>query len=185
MPDLAKEAGPLHMLTRANVPFVWSESCQEAFGRLKELLTSPPVLAYPDFLKPFVLHTDASGKGLGAVLEQEQADGKNHPIAYTSCTLSPHEERYGIMELETLAVVWSLRHFRAYLYGHKFIVYTDHSPVKSLKTKHPSGKLACWGEVVSEFDLEVKYHPNDKSIRVNLDRVTLCRVELPDESWLG
>ena len=76
-------------MTRANVPFVWSESCQEAFSRLKELLTSPPVLAYPDFLKPFVLHTDASGRGLGAA--QEQADGKNHPIAYASRTLSLHE----------------------------------------------------------------------------------------------
>ena len=131
MPDFAKEAGPLHMLTRANVQFVWSESCQEAFGRLKELLISPPVLAYPDFLKPFMLHTDASGKGLGAVLEQEQADGKNHPIAYASRTLSPHEQWYGITELETLAVMWSLRHFHAYLYGHKCVVYTDHSPVKS------------------------------------------------------
>ena len=105
VPDFAKQAGPLHTLTRANVPFLWSESCVEAFSRLKELLTSPPVLAYPDFSKPFVLHTDASGKGLGAVLEQEQADGKNHPIAYASRTLSKHEQRYGITELETLAVV--------------------------------------------------------------------------------
>ena len=64
VPDFAKEARPLHMLTRVNVQFVWSESCQEAFSQLKELLTSPPVLAYLDFLKPFVLHTDASGKGL-------------------------------------------------------------------------------------------------------------------------
>ena len=64
MPDFAKEAGPFHMLTRANVPFLWSESCQEAF--VEEAPPSPPVLAYPDFLKPFVLHTNASGKGLGA-----------------------------------------------------------------------------------------------------------------------
>ena len=82
------------------------------------LLTSPPILAYPDFSKPFVLHTDASlGRGQGAVLEQlEQADEKYHPIAYASPTLSPHEQQYGITELETLAVVWSLRHFQAYLY---------------------------------------------------------------------
>ena len=145
------------MLTQASVQFLWSKSCQEAFNRLKALLTSPPVLAYPDFSKPFVLHMDASGRGLGGVLEQEQADEKYHPIAYASRTLSPHEQQYGITELETLAVVRSLRHFRAYLYGHKCVVYTDHSPVKSiLKTKHPSGKLARWGEVVSEFDLEVK-----------------------------
>ena len=152
------------MLTRASVQFLWSKSCQEAFNLLKALLTSPPVLAYPDFSKAFVLYMDASGKGHGAVLEQEQADEKYHPIAYVSPTLSPHEQWYGITELETLAVVWSLRHFQAYLYGHKFVVYTAHSPVKSLlKTKHPSGKLARWGEVVSEFDLEVKYRPGHKN----------------------
>ena len=66
------------------------------------------------------------------------------------------------MELETL---WSLRHIHAYLYGHKCIVCTDYSPVKSLlKTKHPSGKLAHWGEVVSEFDFEVKYRPGCKYV---------------------
>ena len=60
VPDFAKGAGPLHMLTRASVQFLWSKSCQEAFKQLKALLTSPPVLAYPDFSKPFVLQTDAS-----------------------------------------------------------------------------------------------------------------------------
>ena len=130
------------MLTRAKCSIC---VVQEAFCRSKELLTSPPVLAYPDFLKPFVLHTDASGKGLGAVLEQEQADGKNHPIVYASRTSSLHEQRYGITELETLAVVWSLRHFRAYLYGHKCIVYTYHSPVKSiLKTTDPAEATLHW-----------------------------------------
>jgi len=141
------------------------------------------VLAYPDFSKPFLLHTDTSGKGLGAVLEQEQADGKNHPIAYASRTLSKHEQRYRITELETLAVVWSLRHFRAYLYGHKCTVYTDHSPVKSLlKTKHPSGKLARWGEVVAEFDIEVKYHPGRKNTNADaLSRSPVGQSELENE----
>ena len=85
---------------------------------MKVLLTSPPILAYPDFSKPFVLHTDASlGRGQRAVLEQlEQADEKYHPTEYASPTLSPHEQRYGITGLETLAVVWRDRHFRAYLY---------------------------------------------------------------------
>ncbi len=146
VPGFAKVAGPLHRLTRADVPFFWSESCQNAFVQLKTLLTSPPVLAYPDFARSFVVHTDASGKGLRAVLEQEQADGSRHPIAYASRNLSKHEQRYGITELETLAVIWSLRHFRAYMWGHKCTVYTDHAPVKSLlKSRHSSGKLARWG----------------------------------------
>ena len=97
--------------------------------------------------------------------------------------MSPHEQRYGITELETLPVVWSLRHFRAYLYGHKCIVYTDHSPGKSLlKTKHPSGKLAHWGKVVSEFDLEVKYHPGHKNANADaLTRSPVSQSELQDD----
>ena len=183
VPNFAKIAGPLHMLTRANVPFLWTESCEGAFSQLKELLVSPPLLAYPDFSKPFILHTDASGKGLGAVLEQEQGDGKNHPVAFASRTLSKHEERYGITELETLAVVWSLRHFRAYLYGHKCTIYTDHAPVRSLlKTKHPSGKLARWGETVAEFDLEVKYKPGRKNANADaLSRSPLDQVDTEED----
>lgn len=72
----SKIAAPLYGLLRSNAKFQWTEDCQVAFECLQKLLTSPPVLAYPDFTKPFVLHTNASGDGLGAVLEQEQEDGK-------------------------------------------------------------------------------------------------------------
>ena len=71
------------------------------------------MLAYPDFDKPFVMHTDASTNGLGAVLEQEEMDGKSHPIAYASRSLSKAEKNYGITELEALGVVWGAKHFRA------------------------------------------------------------------------
>ena len=74
--------------------------------------------------------TDASINGLGAVLEQEQVDGKLHPIAYYSRSLSKAEKNYGITELEALGVVWGAKHFRAYLYGHKCVVFTDHSPLR-------------------------------------------------------
>ena len=75
-------------VTKQGASFVWTTLCQEAFDTLKDRLVSSPVLAYPCFTKPFVLHTDASGVGLGAVLEQEQDDGKLHPISYASRTLS-------------------------------------------------------------------------------------------------
>ena len=135
------------------------------------------MLAYPDFSKPFVLHTDASGKGLGADLEQVQADGTSHPIAYASRTLSKHEAKYGITELEALAVVWALRHFRAYLLGHSCTVFTDHAPVKSLlNSRHPSGKLDRWAQTVAEFDLELKYKPGRK----NANADALSRSPLDD-----
>ena len=88
VPNFARVAGPLHSLTRQEVPFHWSGECQQAFDRLKELFSTLPVLAYPQFDWPFTLHTDASGKGLGAVLEQEADDGQPHPVAHASRTLS-------------------------------------------------------------------------------------------------
>jgi len=103
-------AVPLFALTRKNVPFEWSEQCQQSFDDLKALA---PLLAFPDFSKPFVLETDASGQGLGAVLSQQQESesGLVAPIAYASQTLQKHEQNYGVTELEALDVVWAIHHF--------------------------------------------------------------------------
>ena len=80
-------------------------------------MTSTPVLAYPDFRKSFILHTDTRREGLGVVLEQMQDRSASHSIAYASWTVSTHEKKYGINELEALGVVWALKHFRIYLWG--------------------------------------------------------------------
>ena len=129
--------------------FNWDSKCEEAFDQLRTLLISDPVLAYPSFDKPFTLETDASINGLGAVLSQQQEDGLLHPIAYASRALSSAERNYGISEMETLAVVWAVAHFRSYLYGGKVTVFTDHSAVKAiLEMSNPSGKHArCWTKV--------------------------------------
>ncbi len=103
----SKLAHPLYDLLKKDIPFEWNASCQAAFNQLRERLSSTPVLAHPDFSKAFYVETDASQLGLGAVLEQEQSDGKLHPVAYASRTLQPSEKRYGITELEALG--WSGR----------------------------------------------------------------------------
>ena len=140
----AKLAEPLHHLTGKDVPFQWTPACQEAFDALKAKLTVAPVLAYPAFDQDFVLETDASIHGLGAVLSQ-CFDGKSHPVAYASRALSRAEKNYSITELETLAVVWAVNHFRHCLYGRAVTVYTDHSAVKAvLATPNPTGKHARW-----------------------------------------
>jgi len=126
IPAFSKVAAPLFALTHKNVAFEWSEQCQQSFDNLKALLTQAPLLAFPDFSKPFVVETDASGQGLGAVLSQQQESGLVTPIAYTSRTLQRHEQNYGVTELEALGVVWAIRHFRPYLYGHSCTVNTDH-----------------------------------------------------------
>ena len=103
-----------------------------------------PVLAFPNFDKSFVLETDASIKGLGAVLSQQQEDGQIHPVAFASRALS-QEKNYSVTDLETLAVVWAVSHFHAYLYGHDVEVRTDHSAVKAvLSAPSPNGKHARW-----------------------------------------
>lgn len=87
------------------------------------------------------METDASAKGLGAILSQKHGDGLSHPVAFASCSLTPAEKQYGITELETLAVVWAITHFRAYLYGHDVVIFTDHSAVRAvLEMPNPSGK---------------------------------------------
>lgn len=97
------------------------------------------------FSKSFTLETDASIKGLGAVLSQLQDDHSLYPVAYASRSVSGAEKWYTITELETLAVVWAVSHFHAYLYGNNVTVYTNHSAVKAmLETPNPSAKHACW-----------------------------------------
>ena len=186
VPRFSQVAAPLHALTRKEIPYFWTPECQQVFEKLKELLTSAPLLKYPDFSKPFVLETDASGVGLGAVLAQRQEDGTVQPIAYASRSLQKHERNYGITELEGLGVVWAAKHFRPYLYGHECTVYTDHEALKSLlNTPQPSGKLARWGLALQELNLTILH----RSGKHNTNADALSRSPLPssgaDESTGG
>ena len=130
----AKTAQSLYNLTKQGTPFNWTVSCEQAFDSLKSELLTAPILAYPDFAGDFVatIETDASKQGLGAILSQLQDDSKLHPLAYASRSLSPSEKNYAVTELETLAVVWAITHFRYHLYGHKVTVYTNHAAVNAV-----------------------------------------------------
>ena len=94
VPGFSTIAGPLYGLLRKNTEFLWGQIQQDSFCQLKQLLTSAPVLAFPNFNQEFTLETDASGKGLGAILAQKQPDGLTRPIAYVSRTLQQHEKKY-------------------------------------------------------------------------------------------
>ena len=160
VPHFATIAAPLHRLTKKDTPFEWDGACETAFCELKSLLTKAPVLVYPRFGQgqSFLLETDASIVGLGAILSQKQEDGKYHPIAYASRSLIPSEKNYPISELETLAIVWAVKYFRTYLLGHPCTVLTDHASCLSLlNTPKPSAKLARWAMAIQEMDLEIKH----------------------------
>ena len=145
IPSYAKIAYPLHSLTRKGALFQWSAECETAFETLKMKLLTSPLLAYPDFGKDFTLETDASKSGLGAILSQYQDDQKLHPVAYASRSVSTTEANYAITDLETLAVVWAVTHFRYYLYGHNVTVIMDHAAVKAtLGAPNLTGKHARW-----------------------------------------
>lgn len=166
----AKIAAPLYYLTKKEVKWEWSKECQIAFETLKRRLVQAPVLVYPDFEQKFILETDASLNGLGAVLSQVK-EGLLHPVSYASRSLSSPEKNYSITELETLAVVWAIQHYRAYLYGHEVMVMTDHSAVKAiLETPSPSGKHARWwlkvfGSGVKH--VEIKYRPGKENVKAD------------------
>ena len=90
---------------------------------LKRKVQSTPVLVFPDFIKPFLLKTDVSNKGLGAVLSQKQSDGQYHPVTFGSCSLNPLEKNYHSSKLEFLALKWSMtEHFKEYLVYMPFVV---------------------------------------------------------------
>ena len=187
--SFAKVAQPLHALTKKNAQFEWSSDCQRAFELLKEKLVKAPLLAYPNFTEDFIVETDASILGLGAVLSQVQEDEQVHPIAYASRALSPPEKNYGITDLETLAVVWALSHFKAYLYGQKVKVLTDHTAVKSvLLNPNANGKHARWWTRVFDngiSDVAITYRRG----RENLNADALSRAPVgeapPNEDCLG
>ena len=110
-------------------------AAQEAVAILKGKVQSMPVLVFPDFEKPFLLETDASKEGLGAVLSQKQSDGWYHPVAFGSRSLTPVKKNYHSSKLEFLALKWSVtEHFKKYLTYAPFVVRTDNNPLTYVLT---------------------------------------------------
>ena len=132
IPGMAAVSRPLTGLTRKdNKELVWTQGCEEAFEEIKRLLTTAPLLRPPNLEKEYFLWTDASKKGFRAVLEQEDDEGKRHPIAYASRATNIAKQKYAPTELEIIALVFALEHFQVYLLGSKVTVFTDHNALVS------------------------------------------------------
>ena len=113
--NLSSQIGSLRQLLKKDNGWLWTEEHTQAFENLKQKITEIPCLAHYNSNYPNVITTDASTKGLGATLWQEQSDGKLKPIGFASRFLSDTEKKYAINELELLAVLWGLEHFRFYI----------------------------------------------------------------------
>ena len=158
--DFSSIAKPLTKLTGKGVPFLWVEETEKAFKKLKEALTTAPVLALPEQGIPYTVYTDASRVGLGCVLMQ---DGR--VIAYASRQLRKHEDNYSTHDLELAAVVFALRIWRSYLYGEEVEVYTDHQSLKYLFTQPDLNlRQRRWMEFVADYDIRIRYHPGKANV---------------------
>jgi hypothetical protein len=154
----SKLAAPLTHLTKDDVKFEWGAAQQQAFDALKLAIRTGPVLALPDPALPFVVHTDASGFAVGAVLSQKQPDGALRPIAFLSKKMLDAETRYPTHEQELLAIIVALKSWRHYLHGRKFTVCTDHHSLQYFKTQPMlSGRQSRWKDVIAQFDFDIEY----------------------------
>ena len=149
----ASIAKPLTQLTCKDAKFEWTEACEESFGKLKEHLTQTPILVLPKAGVPYAVYTDASGTGLGCV------------FAYASWQLRKHEINYPTHELELAAVVFALKVWRAYLYGEKVQVFTDHKSLKYIFTQADLNlRQRRWTEFLADYDLDIAYHPGKANL---------------------
>ncbi|CAI5682831.1 unnamed protein product [Oreochromis niloticus] len=175
--DYARHAESLFALTKKDVQFHWDDKCQAAVDFLKHSITSAPVLRFPDFSRPFFIHTDACDAGLGAALMQKDEDGKDVAVAFASRAMHKSEKPYSTPEKECLAVIWALEHFRPYVEGLHVIIYTDHSSLKWLMSRpNPSGRLARWSLRLQDFDFSIIHKPGER----NKVPDALSRNPLPD-----
>lgn len=159
--DFASVARPLNRLLEKSQQFCWGSGEEVAFEHLKHALTTAPVLSFPNLQQPFIVDTDASDYGLGAVLSQvDPESGLERVVCFASRTLNRAERRYATTRKEMLAVVWALKVFRAYLLGSRFLVRTDHnSLVWLMKFKEPPGQVARWIETLAEYDFVIEHRP--------------------------
>jgi hypothetical protein len=161
IPNLSSLAAPLRDLIKTDVPYIWEEDHQHTFEKLKSSITARSIAFY-DVTKPLALEVDASMKGLGACLVQD-----NRPIAYASKTLTQTQSNYSNIERETLAVVHGIERFSTYLYGRSFTVVSDHQPLEAICKKPLTAappRLQRLLLKVQGYDFTIRYRPGSQMI---------------------
>ena len=140
-------------------PVTFTPEAEEVVQVLKERIMSAPVLVFPDFNRPFLLGTNASKEGLGAVLSQKQDDGCYHPVAFSSKMLMPSKQNYHSSKLEFLVLKWSVtEHFKEYLAYASFMVHTDNNPLTYVLTTLNLDAIGhCWVGALTSYKFTLEY----------------------------
>ena len=148
--------------------FHWTQECQEGFNQLKKALIEAPVLAYPDYTKPFILETDASLKGLGTVLLQKGNDNEVHVVTYASWSLHPSEKSmrdYSSVKIELMALKWSVCYkFKDYLLGSKFTVFTNNNPLCYIWSSKLGATQIRWLSELAFYDFDIVYRTGKSNL---------------------
>lgn len=185
--NFAVLARPLTELTKKNVDWVWGDTQNDSFENLKKQLCKKPLLALYDPALTTEIHTDACKLGIAGILLQKQIDGAWKPVMYFSRVTSREESVYHSYELETLAVVESLRRFRVYIVGMHVNIVTDCTAVRATLTKRDLiPRIARWWLSIQDFDISIEYRPGDRMKHVDalsrnpVDVANIHRLEVVD-----
>ncbi len=187
VPNLSAMFYPINQLLRKDVPFEWSQKCQEAFDAIKREIASPRVLCHFDPRKKLILATDASPYAIGAVLSHECSDGE-HPIAFASRTLSKSEQNYSQIDKESLAIFWGVKRFFNYLFGRCFTLYVDCKPLQSIFAKNTAKptlsatRLLHYAIFLQGFDYEIRYRRSED--HGNADFLSRFPVEVANQHMI-
>ncbi|KPJ11799.1 Retrotransposable element Tf2 155 kDa protein type 1 [Papilio machaon] len=172
---------PLHNLLRKDVKFIWSEKCQESFDKIKRLLCSKPILNIFDSELPIIIYTDASAKGIGAVLKQTDENGVNKTIAYFSKKLTEAQKKKKAVYLECLAIKEAVKYWQHWLMGKEFTVFTDHKPLENMNIKaRTDEELGDLTYYLSQYNFKIKYNPGN--LNQEADCLSRNPVLEPDEN---
>ncbi len=133
-------------LLAKKIPYIWGQEQQQAFEKLKQIISTMSVLAHSDFNRSFILYMDASKEGLGMILAQEGQDRRIHPVTFISYKNNCYERNYSIINLKGLAVFWAVKKLKRYFRETLFTIVTDHSALKYIFTKDEisEGRRGYW-----------------------------------------
>lgn len=158
IPNFSSVCSPLSQLQQKDMKWNWGIEQQKAFEKMKELMITAPILMIPDDRKTFIVNTDASDIGVGAVLQQVDSTGNLRPCAYFSKKLLPAETRYPTHDQEMLALILALKHWRHFLYRSPFIIRTDHAALTHFHQQpHLNKRQLRWIETLADYNFTIEY----------------------------